>query len=90
MASAQIKFAKQNGSIFTDSIKEDFLICAGEPSQTILLGASKKRTEGSAKPSTISIAPVNTVASSSSSLIRSHVKMDDTLGVDNDVKITVV
>ena len=87
MASAQIKFAKQNGSIFTDSIKEDFLICAGEPSQTILLGASKKRTEGSTKPSTISIAPVNTVASSSSSLIRSHVKMDDTLGVDNDVKI---
>ena len=81
MPSLELKAAKNNLSIFSDSIRNDALIYVTDPSQVIRLGSDKTATDGSPQPSTISI---DSSAIAPKVTINSTADMNDPLNVRND------
>lgn len=82
MPNLELRAAKNNLSIFSDSIRNDALIYVTNPSQVIRLGSDKTATEGSPQPSTLTI-DASTIAPKVT--FDSTVDMNDPLNVKNDV-----
>ena len=83
--SAKFDVAKNNGSVFSNSLRNDVVMFAGNPSQHILIGAKQTNSNGNVMPSSISI---DTSSNSPMTEFRTPVDMNQTLHVKGDLFLT--